>query len=180
MSSTTLAVGVCHNKTERLNGVRLFDRIKGQWQQSGELSQPPSLTGGGYGTQVAVSDSEIAVAAPNAGEVYTYRKTARGWKMQDLLVGEVPFGRALALAGSRLDVTDGAGVTSDNNGPIDVYTLAGPASRGLGVLQESSAPGGFGDALAEFGGLTLVGAPGFSTTTRVPSAAYLFLASPRP
>lgn len=173
MSSATIAVGACDHDTTQLNYVQLFDNVTGQWQPTGHLSGSASFTGGGYGSTVAVSDSEIAVGAPNLGEVFTYQPTSTGWGAQDVLVGEVPFGTSLALDGSQLDVTDGDGVTSSRTGPVDVYTLAPPGWRGIGVLQVPSAPDGFGEALAAAGTLTLVGAPGVVTTS-VPGAAFLF------
>lgn len=174
MSAATIAVGSCtNNTTTQLNVVALFAKATGQWRPAGQLSGPSSVSGTGYGNAVAVSDTEIAVGAPNAGEVYTYRHTSSGWGAQSILVGEAPFGAALALDGSRLDVTGGAGPTSSQEAPVDVYTLAPSGWRGIGVLQAPSAPEGFGDAIAETGTLTLVGAPGLQTTAPL-DAAYLF------
>ncbi len=111
----------------RCGSVQVFEKVNGAWQFSHRLAPSNLVESDGFGWNIAVNNSQVAIAAPyrnlatgTTGEVFLYEKETvfgggQEWKVQQSLgvFGARGFGAGLDWAGDRLAVgapyTNGAG-----------------------------------------------------------------------
>jgi FG-GAP repeat len=138
--------------------VYVFVDTAGGWKQTAELKGADSAADDGFGASVVVSGPTVAVSAPfrtasggkEAGAVYVFTRTARGWIQKDELVGDlntygpVYLGEYLAVSGGSLLVVTANSEHTGIMGNIFVFSESGQGWRPAGHL---TVPG-FGDTSA--------------------------------
>jgi len=177
--------------------VYLFERAGGSWSLVSTLTSPdaqPSvvhpptyLSGGGFGTSVAISGSTLVVGAPNenasgvlgSGHAYVYNLATDLSKTLESPIGTVngTFGNSVAISGNRVMV----GAPAD-----DVVGMAFLYAASTGdLIQQFSSPhptvfgfeglaGNFGYSVAINGTNVVIGAPAENVST-IPGGGHAYV-----
>jgi hypothetical protein len=145
-----------------------------------ELKGSDAIAGDAVGVSVAVSGTVAVVGAPgyakDAGRVYVFTRTAKGWKQTAELKGSDTaagnfFGYSVAISGSTFVV--GAPAVAKNSGRAYVFEKASTRWRQTAELKGSDIASSdyLGDAVAISATTAIVGADGYAKNT---GRAYVF------
>jgi hypothetical protein len=160
--------------------VYVFAELGSGWRQSAELKGAGTVASDFFGYSVAVSGATAAVGTPgyakNAGRVFVFQKTAKGWKQTAVLKGSDTgsgdyFGDAVAISSTTVLV--GADGHAKNAGRTYVFTYGSAGWKQAAELRGSDTAGGdgFGYTVAISGDSAIVGAPDHSKNA---GRAYVF------
>ncbi len=187
ISGTTLIVGA--SSAEAGGRAYVFTKTASHWKQSAELKGSDTASGDLFGEAVAISGRTAVVGAPdaasNAGRVYIFTETSRGWTETARLTGSDTtgsdeFGSSVSISGTTVVV--GAPLHSDLSGSAYVFAKTPTGWRQIAELSgATAAQEEFGFSVAISGTNLVVGAPsapGLSWQS-APGRAYVYTRTAR-
>lgn len=173
---------------------QVFERDgSGTWGLVQTLEMPVPLDRAYFGSQVAIANGELVVAAPKGddlscgspGQVFVYRRVAGTWSLEQTITTTTAspycFGRTIALEDGLLAIGTTA---ARSTGRVELFELSGGTWTPLQVLLPSgpSGPNGssarFGDGLSLSGSELLAGSRYQSTASLNDGAVLAFERAP--
>ena len=143
------------------------------------------LTADGYGTEIDVFGDVIAVGAPRAdlydpilgghyGAVYVFERNGGVWEHTVRLPGATPSGFGIDLALEDTLLVAGASGFGNGRGEVVVFELDRGAWTEVQRIRGDNRRAAIGSALDLSGPTLIIGAPGFSSSTRGKAQVYEF------
>ena len=179
----TAAIGAFGAKSQGpyTGEVRIFEHEGSAWIETGRLTAPQAEQGDDFGYSVAMSNSLLAVGAPNIfpslapGRVHLFTRFAGEWVHMQRLNGSqagsgARFGQSLGVHGSRVVVGSPEDLHADDTGKVYVFELNDEhPDEGW---KEAAGSDRFGAAVGVSADRIIVGAPRHGGSNA--GAAYIF------